>query len=145
MRLLAALTVAAVAASLAIPAALAQDNVITRRKAVMKRLGEQSEIGAAILKGQAPYDPAKAATMFQVFKDGMPGFGALFPKGSGTGDTKAAAAIWDNPQGFEAAIASFEKAVADNAAAAATADGFKAAFTAVGTECRACHRAFVNR
>lgn len=133
-----------VAAFLA-PSVLAQDNVITRRKAVMKQMGEHADAGGDILKGKASFDAAKAAVIFQSFKNGISGFTDLFPEGSDTGETKATAAVWSDRKGFEAAAAAFAKAVADNAAKGTTADGFKTAFTAVAGECRTCHQTYKSR
>lgn len=141
----AALFAAVAAAVFLAPALAAPDDVIARRQAVMKRMGEQAEAGGAIVKGQAAFDAAKAAAMFQAFKDQMAGFSALFPEGSQAGDTKATAAVWSDRKGFDAAIAAFDTAVADNAAAGATPAGFKAAFTAVAGECRSCHQGFKRR
>ncbi|MFS8038717.1 c-type cytochrome [Xanthobacter sp. AM11] len=141
----AAATAALLAAVFVAPSVLAQDNVIKRRQQAMKLMGEQADVGAAVMKGQAAFDAAKAATMFQTFKEQIVGYAALFPPGSDKGDTKALAAVWSDRKGFEAAIASFEKVVAENAAAGVTADGFKAAFTAVGGECRSCHQNFKAR
>ena len=124
---------------------LAQGGPIGARQQAMKAMQDQAEIGAAILKGQAPYDAAKAALMFKTFGDGIKGYASLFPPGSDKGDTKAQPAIWSDRAGFEAAIAKFEQLVAENAPKAATADGFKAAFVAVADGCRSCHQGFKAR
>lgn len=125
--------------------ALAQSGPIGERKQAMKAMGEKAEMGAAILKGQAPYDAAKAALIFTTFAEGSKGFGQLFPPGSDTGDTKALPAIWSDRAGFDAARAKFQQLVADNAPKAGTADGFKAAFVAVADGCRSCHQSFKGR
>ncbi|WP_238122791.1 MULTISPECIES: c-type cytochrome [unclassified Xanthobacter] len=139
------LIAAALVGVLAATAATAQTNVIQQRRAAMKAIGEQTDIGASMLKGQVPFDAAKAELIFATYKDKMVGFDKLFPPGSDKGETKATAAVWSDRAGFDAAIAKFEKAVADNAGKATTADGFKAAFTAVAENCRACHQSFKSR
>lgn len=144
MRLPLALAAAFLTAVIAVPA-LSADNVIKQRQAIMKRIGEQTDLGADMLKGKVAYDPAKAAAIFASYKGALSGVAALFPPGSDTGDTKATAAVWSNRAGFEAAIAAFDKAVADNAAGAGTADGFKTSFTAVANTCRSCHQDFKSR
>lgn len=136
---------AAVVGLVAATAATAQTNVIQQRRAAMKAIGEQTEVGAAMLKGQAPFDAAKAALIFSTYKEKMVGFDKLFPPGSDKGETKATAAVWSDRAGFDAAIAKFDKAVADNASNATSADGFKAAFTAVAENCRSCHQSFKSR
>lgn len=144
MRLPLALAAPLLVAGMTLPAVSA-DTVIKERREIMKRIGEQTDIGAAMLKGQTAYDPAKAAAIFASYNAALSNYAALFPPGSNTGDTKATAAVWSNPAGFEAAIAAFDKAVAANAAGAGTADGFKASFTAVATNCRSCHQDFKSR
>lgn len=136
---------AALVGLVAATAATAQTNVIQQRRAAMKAIGEQTELGAAMLKGQAPFDAAKAALIFSTYKEKMVGFEKLFPPGSDKGETKATAAVWSDRAGFDAAIAKFDAAVADNAPKATSADGFKAAFTAVAENCRSCHQSFKAR
>ncbi|MEP9357053.1 cytochrome c [Xanthobacter sp. KR7-65] len=106
------------------------EGVISQRKAVMKRLEDQTEIGAAMLKGHMPYDPAKAAAIFAAYRDELAGYAGLFPAGSDRGDTNAAPAVWSDRAGYEAAIPAVNTAVVDNAAKAGTADGFKMALVA---------------
>lgn len=125
--------------------ALAQSGPIGERKQAMKAMQDQAEIGAAMVKGQAPFDAAKAAMIFQTFGDKIKGYGSYFPPGSDTGDTKAQPAIWSDRAGFDAAIAKFGQLVADNAAKAGTADGFRSAFVAVTDGCRSCHQSFKSR
>lgn len=132
-------------AVLAASAAGAQEDVIKRRQVAMKSMGEQSDAGAAMLKGQVPFDAQKAAVVFSTFKTAMSNFTTLFPDGSDVGGTKATPAVWRDRKGFEAAAAAFDKAVADNAAKATTAEGFKAAFMAAAGECRSCHQGFKSR
>ncbi|MFH1554637.1 MAG: cytochrome c [Pseudomonadota bacterium] len=130
---------------LAATVVVAQTDPIKLRKDLMKQIGDQTDIGAKMLKGETPFDPAKAAAIFKTFSENGAKFGALFPAGSDTGDTKATAAIWSDRAGFDAALAHFNKAVADNAANVGTESGFKTAFAAVAEDCRSCHRAYKAR
>lgn len=139
-------TAAVVAGLVAATAAYAQTNVIQQRRAAMKAIGEQTEIGASILKGKVPFSTEKAQLIFQTYKDKMVGFDKLFPPGSDTGETKATAAVWSDRAGFDAGIAKFNKAVADNAAKGVVDEAsFKAAFTAVAENCRSCHQTYKSR
>lgn len=138
-------TAAVVAGLVAATAAYAQTNVIQQRRAAMKAIGEQTDIAASILKGQVPFSVDKAELIFQTYKDKMVGFEKLFPPGSDTGETKATSAVWTDRAGFDAGIAKFNQAVADNAAAGVTEAGFKTAFTAVAETCRSCHQTYKSR
>jgi len=140
-----ALLIATLLLPLAAGTVIAQSDPIAARKAVMKGVGDQTAIGAAMLKGEAPFDATKAAAIFKTFSEAGAQFGSLFPAGSDKGDTKATAAVWSNRAGFDAELATFNKAVAAGAPNVGTADGFKAAFTEVAKSCRTCHTEFKAR
>ncbi|MBX9700969.1 MAG: cytochrome c [Acetobacteraceae bacterium] len=96
--MLAALGIAAIAAS---GAAYAQTNVIAERRAGLKRMGEQMEAMKAIADVRG--DPRPAVERIDgmiTFYRGLP---AMFPRGSGTGDTRALPAIWEDFSKFEQA------------------------------------------
>ncbi len=140
-----ALTLAVIALGASASLAHAQDDVIAKRKALMKEIGQKAEMAGNILKGKAPYDTATAKAIFATFSTNIKGFGDLFPEGSDLGDTKALPEVWTDRAGFDADIAKFEKAVAENAAKAETEAGFKPAFMAVAETCRSCHQTFKSR
>jgi cytochrome c556 len=118
---------------------------IADRKALMKERGGFVGQLAPVAKGEKPFDAAAVLTALQGFAANGAKFDidALFPAGSGTGDTKAAPKIWEDMAGFKKAEAKFE---ADVAAAIAAApqdlDAFKAQFDAVTSNCGACHQAY---
>jgi cytochrome c556 len=122
-------------------AVIAQD-VIAERKGLMKQSGDQARIGAAMVKGEQPYDEAKAQAIFAAYANKANKLKSLFPESSKAGDTRAAAAIWDKPAEWNAAI---DKFAADTTAAQASTkdlESFKAAFANVGKNCGGCHQAF---
>ena len=104
------------------------------------------DIGAAMkmLKGEEPFDAAKAQMIFANMNNVAMKFGNYFPANSQTGgDTEASPAIWTKPADFKAALAKFQNdTAAAMAAKPATLDAFKAAFGPVGGNCRSCHEAF---
>jgi cytochrome c556 len=108
----------------------------------MKQSGDQARIGAAMVKGEQPYDEAKAQAIFAAYANKANKLKSLFPESSKAGDTRAAAAIWDKPAEWNAAI---DKFAADTTAAQASTkdlESFKAAFANVGKNCGGCHQAF---
>jgi len=140
------LATAAAALALGLATAVpAQGDVVRQRQEAMKVIGGQFDIAAAMVKGQQPFDAAKVDGVFRVLKEKSAGYAALFPAGSNAGDSKATPAVWRDPAAFAAAVASFQKLVAENAPKAATAQGFKAAFTAVADGCRSCHQTYKTR
>ena len=74
----------------------------------MKANGEQAKIGAAIAKGEAPFDAAKVQTIFATFVEAAEKAPALFPDNSKTGGkTEALPSIWKNKADLEARLAKF--------------------------------------
>lgn len=123
-------------------AGMAQSNPIAERQQAMKAISAAAREGAAIAKGEAPFEAPKAQAVFKVFADAGKKLPALFPENSREGgQTRAAPAIWDDAAGFKAALAKFE---ADAAAGTAVTDlaGFRAAFGAATRDCGACHESY---
>ena len=139
------LTVAALV--LAAGLAAAQTNPIAARTALMKANGQQAKIGAAIAKGDAPFDAAKVQTIFATFLEAAEKAPALFPDDSKKGGkTEALPAIWKNKADFEARLAKFG---ADAKAAQAEVKDlatFKAVWSGlIRKNCTGCHEKYVQK
>jgi cytochrome c556 len=133
-----------VAAVLVAGAVAAQSDPITTRKALMKANGDQAKIGAAMAKGETPFDAQKAKVMFATFVDAANKMPNLFPDNSKTGgETAAAPKIWENMADLKAR---FAKLGADAKAAQGSVTDlatFKAAFGSIGKQdCGACHELY---
>jgi len=139
-KVLLAVTVAAVAAIGASALVSAQD-VIAQRKALMKATGGSFKTATDMVKGETPYDAAKAAEAMTKIAKGMPDFLKLFPDNAKTGgETTAAPAIWEKRADFDAKGAAMVKAVEAAAAAAPKGlDAFKTAHAEIGKTCGGCH------
>jgi cytochrome c556 len=138
---------AAGALVLAATVAAAQSDAIAARKALMKANGEQAKVGAAIAKGEAPFDAAKVQTIFATFVNAADKAPALFPDNSKTGGkTEALPAIWRNKVDFEARLAKFgadAKAAQDEVKDLAT---FKAVWSGlIRKNCTGCHEKYVQK
>lgn len=134
---------AVVALAVGATVVVAQQNPIEARQALMKANGAQARIGAAMAKGEAPFDLAKAKQIFVVYQEAAAKAGDLFPPDSKTGgETTAAPKIWEDMAGFKAALAKFGADAKAAEAAVKDLDSFKAQFTAVGRDCGGCHREF---
>jgi cytochrome c556 len=123
-------------------AVMAQSNPIAERQQAMKAVGAATREGAAMAKGDAAFDAAKAQAIFKTYADSAKKMETLFPDTSKTGgDTTASPKIWEDQAGFKAALAKFE---ADAAAGATvtTLDGFRTAFGAATKNCGTCHEAY---
>ncbi|MEZ5908040.1 MAG: cytochrome c [Hyphomicrobiaceae bacterium] len=121
-------------------AAFAAD-VIKERKALMKAVGGATKASAAMVKGEAKFDAAKAAKAMKTIADSAPKFAKMFPANSKTGgETTAAPKIWTDMKDFVARMDKFraDAAAAEKAAGAGEA-AFKTAFAAVAKSCKGCH------
>jgi cytochrome c556 len=136
-------TVFAVAAIvLGASVAIAQQDPIAARKALMKANGDQAKIGAAMVKGEQPFDLAAAKKIFVTFQDAATKAPALFPDNSKTGgDTAADPKIWENMADFKARLAKFGDDAKAAEASVKDLDSFKEAFGNIGkNDCGSCHQ-----
>jgi cytochrome c556 len=133
---------------LAVSVAIAQQDPIAARKALMKENADQAKIGAAMAKGEAPFDLAKARKIFAAFQNTAAKAPALFSESSidqPTADDPYSASpdIWKNMDDFKARLAK----LGNDAKAADTSvkdlDSFKAAFGDIGkNDCGGCHEKY---
>jgi cytochrome c556 len=135
---------AVAAIALGVGVALAQQDPIAARRALMKANGDEAKAGAAMAKGEAPFDLAKARKMFSTFQDAAAKAPSLFPDNSKTGgDTAAKAEIWENIEDFKARLVKLgtdSKAALDSVT---DLDTFKAAFGNIGkNDCAGCHEKY---
>jgi cytochrome c556 len=138
-------TVLAMAAiTLGVTVAMAQQDPIAARRALMKANGDQAKIGAAMAKGEAPFDLAAAKKIFVTFEDAAAKMPALFPDTSKTGgDTAADPKIWENMADFKAKFVKFGEDAKAAGASVTDLDSFKAAFGNIGkNDCGACHQTY---
>lgn len=135
--------VAMSALAVVVTAAMAQEDPIKARQALMKGNGQQAALGAKMVKGEEPFDLAKAKAIFVSFQEAATKAPALFPENSKTGgDTAADPKIWSNMDDFKAM---FVKLGADAKAAENSVtdlESFKAAFGNVGKDCGGCHQTY---
>ena len=128
---------------LAMSAVVAQTDPIAARKALMKANGDQAKIGAAMAKGEAPFDAAKAHAIFATFVDAAGKMPNLFPETSKTGgETSAAPKIWEDMADFKAKFVKFGTDAKAAEGATKDLDSFKAQWTAVTKNCGGCHELY---
>lgn len=139
--------IAAAVAGIAIFAgtfAIAADDPIAARQALMKGNGASMGALGKMAKGGMAFDAAVALQALQALNKTATEFGALFPKGSETGmKTTAAPAIWSDMAGFDAAIAKFQTATsAALANPPKSKDDLGAIMGSIGSNCGGCHKVF---
>jgi len=134
---------AALAVALSAGAVLAQSKAIAERKEVMKGVGAAAKQGAAIARGTDPYDNAKAVQVFAVYASAAEKMPGLFPDDSKTGgETTASPKIWEDMDGFKAAMAKWGASAKAAQASVKDIDSFKTAFGEIGKQCGACHEVY---
>jgi cytochrome c556 len=130
--------------ALGLGAAVAQQDPIAARKALMKANGDQAKIGVAMMKGEAPFDINAVHKIFSTFEDAAAKMPSLFPDGSKEGgETTADPKIWTSMDDFKARFAKFGVDAKDAAAKVTDLDSFKAAFGNIGkNDCGGCHQEY---
>lgn len=134
---------AVLAATLAVPLAVAQGNVIAERRDGFRMFGASMEAIQRIVEGRQP--PAGAVAPARAIAAHAPKIKELFPPGSDRGgETRALPAIWSDRAGFERVADAFVTQA--NALVAAAESGNAAtlasALQATGQACGACHRPY---
>jgi len=137
----------AAAIALAVGLASAQDDPIKARKGLMKSNGDAAKIGAAMAKGEAPFDIAAAHKIFATFQDAAAKMPGLFPDSSKPGDVStspddfaASPKVWEDMADFKAKFAKFGDDAKAADASVKDLDSFKAAFGDIGkNDCGNCH------
>ena len=120
--------------------------VIKYRQNVMKATGGHMGAIVDILKNRLPladHIVDHARSIQQNSKMTL----AMFPKGSGLGDTKAKPVIWENWSKFESAVKAFVRESAKLAKVAESGDmeALAKQVRATGKTCGGCHRNFRKR
>ena len=119
--------------------AVAQDP-IAARKALMKTNGQQGALGAKMVRGEEPFDLAKAKAIFASYEDAAAKMPALFPDNSKTGgETAALPAVWEKMDDFKAKLAKFGADAKAAGEKVTNVDTFKANYPEVMKNCGGCH------
>ena len=140
-------TMLAIVIGLGVTAAIAQEDLIKARKALMKTNGQQAKVLGDMVKGDTPFDLAAAQKAFANFQNAASKMPDLYPDSSKGGDPSddfnASPKIWDNMADFKARFVKF----GDDAKAAASSvkdlDSLKAAMGNIGkNDCGSCHETY---
>ncbi|RAI43679.1 c-type cytochrome [Rhodoplanes roseus] len=123
--------------------AVAAQDPIAERKALMKANGDQARTGALMARGEMPFDLAKAQAIFQAYADAATKSKALYPETAKTGgDTAADPRIWQNMSDFQAKLAKFAQDATEAKAKVKDEASFKSTFSEVQKNCGGCHETY---
>ena len=116
----------------------ASEDIANERSELMKGVREATKPVGAMLRGDAEFDAAQVQESLAVYADASARLGDLVPAGSEGGE--AAPAVWEDPEGFAAAIDKWQSAVA--AAIEANPQDLDSAKPVLGgvlQNCKGCH------
>jgi cytochrome c556 len=122
-------------------AATANDDPIHDRQKLMEGVRDAAKPIGLMFRGESEFDAAVVMESLKVWQKAGAKFGDLFPEGSESGQgTEAAPAIWEDREGFKAALAKWREAT-DSAIAAnpQTLDEAKPTVGPVFQTCKGCH------
>ncbi|MBF9233509.1 c-type cytochrome [Microvirga alba] len=130
--------------ALGMTAAVAESGVVEQRQTLMKQMGGETKTTGGMLRGQEPFDLAKAQAALKTISENAKKAPGLFPESSKatTDKTEALPTIWESKAAFESGFAKLEQ----DAQAAITSikdeASFKAEFPKVLQNCGTCHKTF---
>ena len=136
-----------VLSALATPA-LAADDPIAVRQALMRNNGSAAAVAGAMMKGELAYSPIVGRSAINAIAATAAAYGDFFPEGSADeARSNASPKIWEDMAGFQAALGKLQQATAA-AVEASGRDGppdaaaFGAAMGPVFDTCNACHETY---
>jgi cytochrome c556 len=124
-------------------AVFAQSDPIAQRKATMKGVGDATRAGNQMVKGEAPFDLAKAKDVLQTYAKAADTMHTYFPENSKTGgDTAALPSVWEKQAEFRKRFDDWSVDIKKASAQTKDLDSFKDAFGTVTKACGGCHETF---
>jgi cytochrome c556 len=118
--------------------------VVAQRMDAMKQMGQHMKALAAMLAGKTVFDRETAKRLAETMHEHCEHVMHLFPPGSNGHHSEATKAVWDRRPEFDTRMRSFDAAVEELVAAAASGEKtqLEAEFKVVGQECSGCHDTF---
>jgi cytochrome c556 len=136
-------TLAMAVVAFGVTAVMAQSDPLSQRKALMKSNLEGAQNVNRMVRGENPFDPVKVNAAFVQWGETAQKLPTLFPEPPTPGqETRALPKIWEDKADFQAKIAAFAKAVADNKDKVSTLEELKVAFPNVNNACNNCHEPY---
>jgi cytochrome c556 len=128
--------------------AIAADDPIAVRQALMRNNGAAAAVAGAVGKGELDYSPIVGRSVIAALNATAQTYGDFFPEGSADAErSRASPKIWEDMAGFQAELGKFQAAVAA-ATEVSGRDGppdaaaFGAAMQPVFGTCQSCHETY---
>ena len=137
----------AVAILLGVGSVAAQQDLIEQSHALMKANGKNmGGVLSPMARGDKPYDQAAIDAALTQLDETAKKLPSLYPVSvksvKQTSEYTPSPKIWDDKAGFDAAIATFGKAVTEAKGKIKDADSLKATLPTIGKSCSGCHETF---
>jgi cytochrome c556 len=131
-------------------AVVAQTSPLQQRNSLMSSMWREGWRSITFMvRGREPYDQGKVDAGFAKVNEIAAKLPPLWPTGSqGTAPSAgyaSTAKVWENKADFEAKLAAFTKAAAENKDKAKNLDELKAMFAVVDKTCNDCHELYRAR
>ena len=135
--------VVSAALAIGVTAVMAQGDPIAQRRALMKANGDATRVGNHMVKGEAPFDLAKAQEILKTYAHTAATAHTHFPENSKTGgETTASPAVWEKQAEFRKRFQDWAADIQKASAQTKDLESFKAAFGTVTKACGSCHETF---
>jgi cytochrome c556 len=135
--------VASAALVIGISLVMAQGDPISQRRALMKSNSDATRTGAQMVKGEAPFDLAKAREVLQTYAVTADKMHTLYPENAKTGgETRASPKIWENQADFRKRFDDWAVEIKQASGQVKDLDSFKQAFGTVIKACDGCHETY---
>lgn len=122
---------------------VAQSDVISTRRNVMKGVGAATRTGGQMAKGEIPFDLAKAQEILKTYGHAAEVSHTYYPENAKTGgETTAAPKIWESPEEFKARFVAWGKQIETASGEVKDLPTFRASFTELTKACGGCHNTF---
>ena len=129
--------------AIGVTAVAAQSDPISERRAIMKSVGSATAAGNRMVKGEAPFDLAKAKEILQTYANAADKTHNYFPETSKSGgETTAAPKIWESQADFRKRFDDWAADIKKASAQTKDLDSFKEAFGTVTKACGCCHETY---
>jgi cytochrome c556 len=124
-------------------AVIAQSDPIAERRNLMKSVGAATRTGTQMVRGDVPFDAAKAKEILRVYAVAADKTHTYFPDTSKTGgETTASPKIWESQADFRKRFDDWAKDIQAASAQTDSLDEFKVAFGNLSKACGSCHQAY---
>jgi len=135
---------------LGLSVAIAQEDPIKTRKAIMKDNGAQAKIASDMAKGDKPFDLAAAQKVLATFEDAATKMPDLYPDSTkseagspAADDFSPSPKVWEDMADFKARFVKFGADAKAAGASVKDLDSFKAAIGNIGkNDCGGCHEIY---